>query len=241
MKSAPAIIATQLARATLRSVIRSPVPRIAFMMRRAAGLLERRNFVVERLPLAVENMRARDDNVDLLRAGFHASGESPPRARPAAKARREIRQKPQPPECPLPPAPSPPSQQRRDTRRPRPRSGAAPQCPAPPRCAAAADCAPWRTAAARGRRSRRRSAWSGPCRRWRAAATPPGSLFSRCAARRCVAARRSTALVFTRTWSTHSRFSGMRRFGSSVRPFRTTGIVYAWPLCAAYLSAFLLK
>ncbi len=31
IKSAPAIIATQLARATLRSVIRSPVPRIAFM------------------------------------------------------------------------------------------------------------------------------------------------------------------------------------------------------------------
>jgi hypothetical protein len=31
MKSAPAIIATQLARATLRSVIKSPVPRIAFM------------------------------------------------------------------------------------------------------------------------------------------------------------------------------------------------------------------
>ena len=30
MKSAPAIIATQLARATLRSVIRSPVPRMAF-------------------------------------------------------------------------------------------------------------------------------------------------------------------------------------------------------------------
>ena len=36
-----------------------------------ARLAERRNFVVERLPLAVENMRARNDNVDLLRARFH--------------------------------------------------------------------------------------------------------------------------------------------------------------------------
>jgi len=40
---------------------------------RARGLFERRNLVVERLPLAVENVRACDDNVDLLRAGFDAA------------------------------------------------------------------------------------------------------------------------------------------------------------------------
>ncbi len=39
-----------------------------------------------------------------------------------------------------------------------------------------------------------------------------------------VAVRRSTALVFTRTWSTQSRFSAMRRLASSVRPFSTTGM-----------------
>jgi hypothetical protein len=50
-----------------------------------------------------------------------------------------------------------------------------------------------------------------------------------------VAARRSTALVFTRTWSTQSRFSGMRRLASRVRPFRTTGI--GCTECAPLLAA----
>ena len=99
MKSAPAIIATQLARATLRSVIRSPVPRIAFMCAGAAGLLKRRNFVVERLPLAVEDVRARDHDVDLVRARFdaavnllHALGERrKARGKPARLRRRGCR------------------------------------------------------------------------------------------------------------------------------------------------------
>ena len=76
MKSAPAIMATQLARAMLRSVIRSPVPRIAFMCVRPASFLECGDFVVEGLPLAIEDVSAGDDDVDLRCAGFDASGES---------------------------------------------------------------------------------------------------------------------------------------------------------------------
>ena len=39
----------------------------------STGVLERCNFVIERLPLAVEDVRARDDDVDLLRARFYAA------------------------------------------------------------------------------------------------------------------------------------------------------------------------
>ena len=40
----------------------------------------------------------------------------------------------------------------------------------------------------------------------------------------CVAARRSTALAFTRTSSTQSTWSAMPRLGSRTRPFSTTGM-----------------
>src|SRR5258707_13456389 len=36
-----------------------------------AGVLEGRDFVIERLPFRAENMRARDDHVDFVGAGFH--------------------------------------------------------------------------------------------------------------------------------------------------------------------------
>ena len=38
-----------------------------------ARVFESRAFVIERLPLAVEDVRARDDDVDLLRARFYAA------------------------------------------------------------------------------------------------------------------------------------------------------------------------
>ena len=52
MKSEPAIIATIEARPTLRSVLRSPVPRIVFMCAGPQASLKARDLVVERLPVA---------------------------------------------------------------------------------------------------------------------------------------------------------------------------------------------
>src|SRR6266566_5431965 len=71
MKSAPAIIATMLARATLVSVARSPVPRMAFMCTRPppARVAKRAHFGVQRRPVAGERVCAGDHDVDLLRAG----------------------------------------------------------------------------------------------------------------------------------------------------------------------------
>src|SRR5467141_1236765 len=70
MKSAPAIIATTLARATLRSVSKSPVPRITF---RCAGPQAFLNAAVSsysacHLP---PKTCARDDHVDFVGAGFN--------------------------------------------------------------------------------------------------------------------------------------------------------------------------
>src|ERR1700686_5866291 len=40
-------------------------------MRSATGLLERRHFIIERLPPSAENMAARDDHIDLMGTRFH--------------------------------------------------------------------------------------------------------------------------------------------------------------------------
>ena len=57
-------------------------------------------------------------------------------------------------------------------------------------------------------------------------AEQPGGLplfLHACGGCRWWLARRSTALVLTRISSTHSRLSGMRRFGSKDRPLSCTG------------------
>ena len=70
MKSAPAIMATKLARATLRSVSRSPVPRMTFICAEPAGLFERGNLVVKGLPFAAKHMSAGDDHIDIIGSRF---------------------------------------------------------------------------------------------------------------------------------------------------------------------------
>ena len=64
-------MATKLARATLRNVSRSPGAEDDLHVRSSAGLLESRDFVVERLPASAENMAAGDDDVDFVRPRFH--------------------------------------------------------------------------------------------------------------------------------------------------------------------------
>jgi hypothetical protein len=52
-----------------------------------------------------------------------------------------------------------------------------------------------------------------------------------------VAARRSTALVFTWISSTQSRFSGIRRFAEISRPYNITGTTAAYPPCSLKLAS----
>ena len=70
MKSAPAIMATMLARATLRSVSRSPVPRITFMCAEPQAALKVAISSNRCLPLAAENVSASNDYVDFVGAGL---------------------------------------------------------------------------------------------------------------------------------------------------------------------------
>ena len=65
--------------------------RMTFMCACATGLLEGRDFVVERLPAATEYVRARNYDVDLLSARLLLSDESRRRARPTGRGPREIR------------------------------------------------------------------------------------------------------------------------------------------------------
>ncbi len=54
-----------------------------------------------------------------------------------------------------------------------------------------------------------------------------------------VAARRSTALVFTWISSTQSRFSGIRRFADISRPYSITGCAAgACPFCSVAFASF---
>ena len=70
MKSAPAIMATRLAREMLSRLCNSPVAENHLHQPGRAGRFERGHFVVERLPVAFEHVRALDDHVDFVRAGF---------------------------------------------------------------------------------------------------------------------------------------------------------------------------
>ena len=90
MKSAPAIMATTLARATLRKRQKIARSQDDLHMRHAAGLLESCDFVVQRLPAPAENMGARDDDIDLLRAGFYRPANFCQHAPPAETIPREI-------------------------------------------------------------------------------------------------------------------------------------------------------
>ena len=73
MKSAPAIIATTLARATLRKVSKIACAENALSCERAARLFEGGDFVVKRLPSSAEDVRSGDDDVNLVRPGFHGT------------------------------------------------------------------------------------------------------------------------------------------------------------------------
>ena len=84
MKSAPAIMATRLARATLRSVPRSPVPEDHLAVRRSTGLLEGCDLLVKTMPVSSEHVRAGDDDVDLIRARIRPSAV-PLRGAPAMR------------------------------------------------------------------------------------------------------------------------------------------------------------
>src|SRR5437762_103549 len=66
MKSAPAIMATWLARATFTRVARSPVPRITFMWASPQACRKARTSSYG-LPRSGQRVRARDHHVDLLR------------------------------------------------------------------------------------------------------------------------------------------------------------------------------
>ena len=71
-------------------------------VRVAAGLAEAAHLVVQRLVVAREHVRARDDDVDLLRAGGHARADLLDALLDRAQARREIPSTPRRPECPIP-------------------------------------------------------------------------------------------------------------------------------------------
>ena len=72
MKSAPAIIATRLARATLRNV-KIAGPENHLHVPRSARLLERRNLGIKRLPASAKNVSPRDHHIDFIRPRLHRS------------------------------------------------------------------------------------------------------------------------------------------------------------------------
>jgi len=87
MKSAPAIIATRDAFATLRRVSRSPEPRITFRWAGPPQSLKADDFVVQFLQMRSENMRARDERRQFLRARGDPNGEFPKRDLQRARVR----------------------------------------------------------------------------------------------------------------------------------------------------------
>ena len=165
MKSAPAIIATMQARATLRSVFRSPVARIAFRCAAPQASRKARDLVVERLPVAGQHMRAGDDDVDLARRRRRPRADLGDALRQRRQAGREAGGDRRRPGCRVPSSAFTAGADhgrvdadRADRRR---RVGQAERVDAGRGGAAGA---PWRRGGARGPACRRRRAWSGRCR-----------------------------------------------------------------------------
>ena len=89
MKSAPAIIATALARATSRKRAQLAGGEDRLEVGRAAGRAKRPDLVVERRPVAGQHVRAGDDDVDLLRTRLDRGLD----LRQPLRKRREARRK----------------------------------------------------------------------------------------------------------------------------------------------------
>ena len=95
MKSAPAIMQTRLARATLVRVASSPVARMVFRWALPGRLAEGPDLVVQVAPAAAQDVLAADDDVDLGRARGHRRADLvqplPERGLPRREARGDRR------------------------------------------------------------------------------------------------------------------------------------------------------